>query len=171
MTTETVNQENQQGKNGVDGAAGTTGQQASFTTDQVNAIVAERLSRERAKYADYDSLKEKAAKFDAQEESQKTELQKAQDKAAELAKKVSKMEEEEKIRQIRAKVAKESGVPENLLYGSDEETCKSQAEAIKKYAGSAVYPEVKDGGRMPEKGGSGSTAEMFADWFHKSLKQ
>ena len=48
MTTETVNQENQQGKNGAEGAAGTTGQQASFTTDQVNAIVAERLSRERA---------------------------------------------------------------------------------------------------------------------------
>ena len=69
MTTETVNQENQQGKNGAEGAAGTTGQQASFTTDQVNAIVAERLSRERAKYADYDSLKEKTAKFDAQEES------------------------------------------------------------------------------------------------------
>lgn len=73
------------------------------------------------------------------------------------------MEEAEKIRKIRAKVAKESGVSETLLYGSDEETCKSQAEAIKKYAGSAVYQEVKDGGRMPEKRNGVRYPDLLAD--------
>ncbi|MBR4514596.1 MAG: hypothetical protein IKO61_06900, partial [Lachnospiraceae bacterium] len=42
-----------------------------------NRIIADRVQRERSKYNDYDSLKEKAAKYDAHEEASKTELQKA----------------------------------------------------------------------------------------------
>lgn len=43
----------------------------SFTQAEVDAIVEGRLQRERAKYADYDSLKDKAGKYDAQIESEK----------------------------------------------------------------------------------------------------
>ena len=49
----------------------------TFTQDEVNNIVAERLNRDRAKYADYDSLKQKAEEFDKLQEANKTELQKA----------------------------------------------------------------------------------------------
>ena len=53
-----------------------------ITTQQdLNRIVSERLSRERAKYSDYESLKAKAAKFDEAEEASKTELEKAQSRA------------------------------------------------------------------------------------------
>ena len=48
-----------------------------FTQAELNAIVADRLSRERGKYADYEALKTKAAQFDAAQEAGKTELQKA----------------------------------------------------------------------------------------------
>ena len=60
----------------------------TFTEEDVNRIVTDRLHRERQKYEgiDLDALKEKAAKFDEMEEASKSELQKANEKAAELEK-------------------------------------------------------------------------------------
>ena len=40
---------------------------------EMNAIISDRLTRERSKYADYDDLKAKAAQFDAAQEAGKTE--------------------------------------------------------------------------------------------------
>ena len=70
---ETVNQE-------TNGTAAETqeNEQRTFTQTEMNAIIQDRLTRERGKYADYEALKAKAAKFDAAEEAGKTELQKAQ---------------------------------------------------------------------------------------------
>lgn len=72
---ETVNQET---------TPAAEGQQTerTFTQAEMNAIIADRLNRERTKYADYDTLKSKAAQFDAAEEASKSELQKANEKAA-----------------------------------------------------------------------------------------
>lgn len=36
----------------------------TFTQDEVNALIADRLGREKKKYADYDDLKKKAEKFE-----------------------------------------------------------------------------------------------------------
>ena len=51
------------------------------TQEDLDIIVGERLKREREKYADYEALKEKAAKYDQAEEASKSELQKATEKA------------------------------------------------------------------------------------------
>ena len=60
---ETVNQE-------TNGTAAETqeNEQRTFTQAEMNAIIQDRLTRERGKYADYEALKAKAAKFDAAEE-------------------------------------------------------------------------------------------------------
>ncbi len=50
-------------------------EERTFTQDEMNAIIADRLSREKSKYADYDELKKKALAFDEGEEASKTELQ------------------------------------------------------------------------------------------------
>ncbi len=56
----------------------------TFTQDDVDRIIAERLSRAKATApADYDEVKKKAAEWDKVQEGQKSELQKAQDKLAE----------------------------------------------------------------------------------------
>ncbi|MFR8900877.1 hypothetical protein [Hominenteromicrobium sp.] len=70
---ETVNQE-------TNGTAAETqeNEQRTFTQAEMNAIIQDRLTRERGKYADYETLKVKAAKFNEAEEAGKTELQKAQ---------------------------------------------------------------------------------------------
>lgn len=55
----------------------------TFTQEDVNRIVAERVAREKAKYAGYDDLKGKAAKFDAIQAENATELDKAVAQAVE----------------------------------------------------------------------------------------
>ena len=51
-------------KPGTNGTAAAQQENRTFTQDEVNAIVADRLTRERAKYADYDDLKGKAGRAD-----------------------------------------------------------------------------------------------------------
>ena len=49
----------------INGTAPSRQEERTFTQAELNAIVADRLARERAKYADYDKLKDKAGKADA----------------------------------------------------------------------------------------------------------
>lgn len=116
---ETVNQE-------MNGTAPAQQENRTFTQDEVNAIVADRLARERAKYADYDDLKAQAGKTDA--------LQQQLDAiAADKAR-----------RDMKQKVSDATGVPVELLTGETEEACTAQAQAIRAYTN--PYPNVKDGG-------------------------
>lgn len=107
----------------------------TFSQDEVNAIISDRLSREREKFADYESLKEKAAKFDEYEEANKSDLQKAQDEIERLKGEKEKLENERKVAGIRAKISKETGVPADLITADTEEAAKAQAEAILKFKG------------------------------------
>lgn len=128
----------------------------TFTQADVDAMIGERLARAKAKYADYDDLKSKAEKFDELQEANKSELQKANEKAQALQKELDQMKTANTLRDTRAKVAKEMNVPENLLTGSDEETCKKQAEAILEFAGKKKYPGTK---KNENKQGSQTNAE------------
>ena len=115
----------------------------TFTQAEMNAIIEGRLAREREKYSDYDSLKEKAGKFDEIQEANKTEIQKANEKAEALAKELESLKASNTIKAAREKVAKETEVPVELLTGNDEESCKAQAEAILKFAKPKSYPSTK----------------------------
>lgn len=151
---ETVNQE-----------ATTNAQETkTFTQEELNAIVSDRVKREREKHADYAELKEKADKLDKLEEASKSEIQKVTERAERLQQELDAIRQAEAIREIKAKVAKETGIPENLLTGSTEEECKAQAEAILAFA-KPTYPVIRDGGETG--GASGiSTAQQFAQWFN-----
>ena len=121
----------------------------TFTQAELDAILADRLKRERAKYEGFEDLKAKAAKFDEIEEANKTELQKATERAQALETELEGMKKRETIREIREKVAKETGVPASLLHGDDEETCNTEANEIKAFAtSSGGYPTLKDGGEV-----------------------
>ena len=153
---ETVNQENVSGEQTAE---------RTFTQAEVNAMVQERLNRDRAKYADYESLKEKAAKFDKIEEESKSELQKATERADSLQKEIDKLKKANSIREIRTNVSAETGVPESLLTGETEEDCQAQAKAILSFA-KPGYPSVKDGGEVRSVGGNARTRDQFAKWFN-----
>ena len=139
----------------------------TFTQAEVDAIVGDRLKRERAKYADYDDLKAKAAKFDEMEEASKTELQKAIDKSKALQTELDALKSANAIRDIRSKVAEETGVPANLLTGDSEESCREQAQAIKDYAVPKNYPNVRDGGELQTPVNTKTARDQFAEWSEK----
>ena len=137
-------------------------QDRTFTQDELNAIVGKRLAEEKSKFADYEGLKAKASKLDELEEANKSELQKATERANSLEAELNELKKANEVRAMREEVANETGIPTNLLTGSTEEECKAQAEAIKAYATPNGYPKVKDGGEIPKP--NGSTKQQFADF-------
>ena len=137
----------------------------TFTQDELNAIVGERLKREREKYADYEALKEKASKLDEIEEASKSELQKATERAQRLEAELKGLRRADELRQLKENIANEIGVPADLLSGEDEESLTSHAKAIKAYHDNGnAYPQIKDGGEVitPQTGSPKNDFMQFA---------
>lgn len=158
---ETVNQE---------ATTQTQGQETrTFTQEELNAVVNDRLKRERQKYADLDikGLQEKAAKYDEALEAGKSELQKATDKAAKLQAELDSMKKAAVIQEMREKVAKETNVPIGLLTADTEEACMEQAKGILEFARPSGYPNVRDGGEV-HNNTTGKVRDQFADWFNQN---
>lgn len=140
----------------------------TFTQAEVDAIVGDRLKRDRQKFADYDALKEKAEKFDQMEEANKSELQKAIERGDELANELEKIKAANTIRDIRQKVANETGVPVVLLTASTEEECAEQAKAVLELSNPKGYPNVRDGGEVTYTG-KPTTKQQFAEWANQAF--
>ena len=111
----------------------------TFTQAELDAAIESRLTRERAKFADYETLKAKAEKFDKAEEAAKSELQKAQEQAAAYKAQLDAKTRELAAAAARSKVSSETGVPANLLTGETEEACKAQAEALHAWRGGVKF--------------------------------
>lgn len=148
---ETVNQE------------ATANEPKTFTQEELDKILNDRLARERKKYEgiNLDELKSKAARLDELEEASKTELEKERERTKKLQAELDGIRKAEEIRAIRDAVAKETGIPANLLTADDELGCREQAEAIRAFAIPAGYPSVKDGGD-PQNLSGRSTRDEFA---------
>lgn len=144
------------------------GQTRTFTQEEVNAIVGKRLAEEKGKFADYEDLKAKAAKYDEAEEANKSELQKATERANNLEAELNGLKKAEEVRLMREKVSKETGIPANLITGATEDECKAQAEAIKAFATPSGYPKVTDKGEV-SKPTSGNPKADFAEFMNAAF--
>lgn len=147
----------------------------TFTQDELNQIVSERVKKERQKFEGFDEIKDKAAKYEKLQEESKSDLQKAEEEAARLKQELDSMKSAEKLRQIKAEVSAKSGIPESLLTGATEEACEEQAQAIKDFVGRKIeeakangYPIVRDGGEVNGHS-KASTGQQFGEWMKKSL--
>lgn len=111
------------------------GQSGTFTPpasqDEFNRIIADRLSRERAKFADYDDLKTKATELATLQAAQLTESEKAAQRTADLEAKVKGYETKEQVAKWKAEVAQATGVPAAALSGSTLEDIQAHAEVLK----------------------------------------
>ena len=138
--------------------------QKTFTQDELNAIVNDRLGREKAKYSDYDALKEKASKFDQLEEANKTELQKITDKATALESELKALKKANEIQKVRAEVAKAQNVPAELLTADTKEECETQAKQILSFVSAQQgYPTLADGGEV-NASKAGAERDLFKQW-------
>lgn len=137
----------------------TQSEEKTFTQEDVDRIVKGRLSR----YADYEEIKAKAAKFDEMEEAAKSDLQKATERADELQRRLDEIKAHEEIRSIREEVSTDKNIPVNLLTGTTKEECEAQAEALLEWGKPTAYPKVKDA-TDPNHATTRSTRDLFAEW-------
>lgn len=112
-------------------AASITTEPKTFTQEQVDKIVQERLARAKQQVPDdYDTLKAKAAKLDELEEANKSEYEKLNEKYIALEKERNALVHENERRAWAAQVAREKGVPESVLRGDTLEEIQAHAQAI-----------------------------------------
>ena len=102
-------------------------QEKLFTQEEVNGFFNKRYSTVMSQLEEY---KAKAEKFDALEEANKSELQKATEQAEKYKSELESLKKAEEIRAVRDKVSQETGVPSHLLSGEDEEACKAHNSDI-----------------------------------------
>ena len=100
----------------------------TFTQAELNAIVQDRLTRERTKYADYEELKGKAAQAD--------------ERASALQQQIDTMNAQRDLSEMKQRVSSATGVPVSMLTFETEEACTKQAQEIKNFAG-LTYPVVQ----------------------------
>lgn len=101
----------------------------TFDQADVDRIVQERLAKEKAKFADYDDLKAKAAKVDELEASKKTDL----DKLTEQIEGLTKSQAETEQRALRAEIATAKGLSSaqaKRLIGTTKEELEADADDL-----------------------------------------
>ena len=114
-------------------------QAQSFSQDDVNRIVQERLQRERDKFSDYEDLK------NAAERAQELESEKQA-----LADRVAEFEAKEEQSKLIAEVAKETGVPADALRGTTKDELEAHAEVLKSLVKS-TGPVIPGQEKRPQK--------------------
>lgn len=110
-------------------AAQQQGQPKTFTQEELDRVVSDRLSRERGKFADYNDLKAKAAEYDKAQDAAKT----AEQRAAEQAQKAADDARIAGERADRAELGVEHGIGKDfldLLGGGSREDMSARAERL-----------------------------------------
>lgn len=153
-----------------DGGQLSGGQSGTFTPPATQAdldrIIADRLARERAKFADYDDIKMKAAEYDKLVEASKTEAEKAAERLAELESKVKDYETREQVAAWKAEVSERTGVPVKVLAGATREEIEAHAESLKE-----LITQPEQGPRPIPGEGSSSALALNGDGIEAALKK
>ena len=110
-----------------------------------------------AKLKDYEQLKEKAAAYDEQQESGKSDMDKLNERIAAIEAERDKLAAEKQRHELVSRVAKETGMPADvlaMLSADDEEGLKAAAETLKEQFGKTgrrgAPPAGHTDGRMPK---------------------
>jgi hypothetical protein len=93
---------------GAGSANGTTTGNATLTQSQVDAIVRDRIAREREKFKGFDDLKKKAEQYDQLQAASQTDLEKAQTEAQKASERASTAEGRMKMALTRAAIVSEA---------------------------------------------------------------
>ena len=101
------------------------GFEAITSQEQLDKVLSKRLERERAKYADYEELKQKAAEA----ADSRSEVEKLNDRLKELEQE----RHQSAIEAAKAKAASEYGVPADLLVGDDTDAIEAHAKRLSEY--------------------------------------
>lgn len=103
----------------------------TFTQDELNEIVRDRLSRQAKKFEDYDDLKSKVQSYEASLSTSETELSDLKAQVASLSAKAAATEREALV----SRVARDHGITDSedialFLTGTDEDSLVRQASRL-----------------------------------------
>ena len=129
---------------------------AITSQDELNAVIKDRIDRERAKFSDYKDVKAKAARLDEIEQANQTEAEKAAKRVAELEAELNNTRRDS----LRLKIASAHGITDAddidlFLTGSDEETLTKQAKRLV----DREADRKKHGNRVPREGTTPTSVE------------
>ena len=99
-----------------------SGFEAITSQEQLDKVLSKRLERERAKYSDYEELKQKAAEA----ADSRSEVEKLHDRVKELEQE----RHQSALEAAKAKAASEYGVPADLLVGDDTDAIEAHAKRL-----------------------------------------
>ena len=102
-----------------------SGFEAITSQEQLDKVLSKRLERERAKYADYEELKQKAAEA----ADSRSEVEKLHDRVKELEQE----RHQSALEAAKAKAASEYGVPADLLVGDETDAVEAHAKRLSEY--------------------------------------
>lgn len=126
-----------------------------LTQDEVNAIVGKTRKEERAKFSNYEEYKAAAEELRKLKEKDKTELERAVERAEAAEARLAEREAADAIAQAAREVAKATGVPEEALRGTTREEIEAHAEVLKPFFAKDAAPSVNTGSPSTEEKGSG----------------
>ena len=142
----------------------------TFTQEQVNALIGERLKREREKYSGFDEYKAKAAKYDEAQEEAKSELQKATERAEKAEAELSALAAEKERYTLMQQVAKDTGLAFEQVSMLNGTTAEELTEQAKAFAGMRkAYGAAPDAGSAKAPANAGTTAEQFGAWLENVM--
>ena len=164
MAGENENTQQDQDAAGKTGDSNTDGFKPITSQEEFNRILAQRLERERSKFADYDDLKAKASKYDKVVESQKTAEQRLQEQLQQAERRAQEAERTA----LRVRIATEFGVPQEAVHGDDEASMRTTAQKLVEWRDSNKRPvptpkSLKSGSAGErDEGGSRAAAALRA---------
>ena len=118
------------------------------TQEEFDAAIKERLSREKAKYSDYDQLKSRVEELEKENGGLKSTIEAANQSKADADKQLEVLQNQiagYETASLRTRVALQYGLPYDLadrLQGTDEESFKADAERLAGFMKKSqpVYP-------------------------------
>lgn len=130
-------------------------QPKTFTQEEVNALMGDLRKKERAKFSNYEEYKAAAERLKEIEEKDKTNLQKATERAEAAEAKLAERDAADAIAKAARDVANATGVPVEALRGSSRDEIEAHAEVLKPFFAKDAAPSVNTGSPSTDEKGSG----------------
>lgn len=136
--------------------------QAITSQEDFDKAIQARIARERNKFADYDDLQAKAAKFSEWEDAQKTEVQKQQEALEAAQKELA----ETRLQVARAEVSAAKGIPPELLadFVGTREELEAKADALIAFKVTQQSLHVPNISKVPTRPVGAESDMAFADF-------
>lgn len=139
------------------------GSERTFTQEEVNKLVGKARKNASHKNENYEMYKQAYEELEQIKESNKSELQKAQDRASKLETQLKTLKHNEEVQAWKREVAGATGVPADVLRGNSKEEIEQHAQELQTAFSTPTAPVIGSDGKFSNSQKGKSKAELFAE--------